>query len=234
MLLIKKSLSSPLFKTDMLSITNFRRHYLSLTTVLLILTPALSGNILSLDFLKGQKKSLKTWHSKGHRKAKGIKMKISYPAKWEAKEHTRPNILHKFVGYSASGVDLVTLTTKTLPSPYNRILTRPEKTELLAKDSAKDMLPVGATLLSHKITKIDGEMCAMAEFLYTTERVGGKFGQKGLVFIIPRPGTLLLVNCATIAGIEGGFSGLNNQYAKLKNLFLSIGSSCVFVDKWEE
>lgn len=185
----------------------------------------------TVDFAKGQKK---TWASKDHPKAKGIKMKISYPSGWQAKEGTRPNILHKFVGKSASGMDVVTLTTRSLPEPYNRELTDDEKNEVLARDVVTEMLPEGAKVLSHKITKIDGEMCAMAEFVYVTERVGIKIAQKGMVFVIPRRGTLLLVQCATGADAANGLAGLNARYASVQKLYMLIGASCVFVDKWEE
>ena len=183
------------------------------------------------DFTNGQKK---TWTSKDHPKAKGINMKISYPAGWQAKEGTRPNILQKFVGTSASGMDVVTLTTRSLPAPFDRELTDDEKEEILGRDVVAEMLPEGAKILSHKVTKIDGEMCAMAEFLYITERVGIKIAQKGMVFVIPRPGTLLLVQCATGADAANGLAGLNTRYASVRKLYMLIGASCVFVDKWEE
>ena len=96
------------------------------------------------------------------------------------------------------------------------------------------MLPEGAKLLSQKITKIDGEMCAMAEFLYVTERVGIKIAQKGMVFVIPRPKTLLFVQCATGADAANGLAGLNARYASVQKLYMLIGASYVFVDKWEE
>lgn len=185
----------------------------------------------AVDFAKGQKR---TWSSKDHAKAKGIKMKISYPSGWQAKEGTRPNILQKFVGKSASGMDVVTLTTRSLPAPFDRELTDDEKKEVLARDVVTEMLPEGAKILSHTVTKIDGEMCAMAESLYITERVGIQIAQKGMVFVIPRPGTLLLVQCATGVDAANGLAGLNARYASVQKLYMLIGASCVFVDKWEE
>lgn len=186
---------------------------------------------LAVEFAKGQKR---TWTSKDHPKAKGLKMKISYPSAWQAKEGTRPNILQKFVGASPSGMDVVTLTTRSLPPPFDGELTNDEKEELLERDVVTEMLPEGAKIFSHKITKIDGEMCAMAEFLYIAERVGIKIAQKGMVFVIPRPGTLLLVQCATGADTANGLAGLNTRYASVQKLYMLIGASCVFVDKWEE
>ena len=87
---------------------------------------------LAVEFAKGQKR---TWTSKEHPKAKGIKMKICYPSGWQAKEGTRPNIRQEFVGKSASGMDVVALTTRSLPAPFDRELTDDEKKEVLARDA---------------------------------------------------------------------------------------------------
>lgn len=183
------------------------------------------------EFAKGEKK---TWVSKDHPKAKGIKMKISYPASWKAEEGNRPNILQKFSGNPSPIMDVVTLTTRSLQAPYNRELTIDEKNSVLSKDSVKDILPDGSEMLSHKITKIDGEVCAMIEFHLLSERVGIKIGQKGIIYVIPRPGTLLLVQCSAIGNATNGLAGIEAYYERIKNLYLLIGSSCIFVDKWEE
>jgi hypothetical protein len=183
------------------------------------------------DFTNGQQV---TWTSKDHPKAKGINLKISYPSSWKAAEGTRPNILQKFVGKSATGMDFMALTTRSLPAPFDKELTAAEKKEFLARDVVAEMLPEGAKMLSYQMTKIDGETCAMAEFLHITERVGMKIAQKGMVFVIPRPGTLLLVQCATGVDAANGLAGLDARYSSVRNLYLLIGSSCVFVDKWEE
>ena len=149
-------------------------------------------------------------------------------------DYTRPNILQKFVGKSASGMDVVTLTTRRLPEPFDRELTADEENQLLAKDVVVEMLPEGAKMLSYKVTKVDGEACAMMEFLHIGERVGIKIAQKGIVFVIPRPGALLLVHCMTGADAANGLALLDRRYERVKNLYLLIGASCVFVDKWEE
>jgi len=183
------------------------------------------------EFAKGQKLS---WSSKNHAKSKGINMKISYPATWTAAEGTRPNIVQKFTSNRGKGMDMVMLLTRTLPAPYDRELTAEEKNEILAKDVAVDMLPEGSKLLSHKLTKIDGETCAMIEFSTVGERAGVKIAQKALFFIIPRPGTLLFIQCLSGADASKGMEELDTRFESVKMLYVLIASSCVFVDKWEE
>lgn len=175
-----------------------------------------------------------TFSTKGHEKAKGMKFKVSYPSSWQAAEGSRPNIVQKFIGKSTSGMDMVTLTTKSLPPPFDKKLTPEETKEILSKDVVIEMLPSGSKILSHKITKIDGEPCAMAEFIFVTERVGIKIAQKGMVFVIPRPGNLLLIQCASGGDATKGMKDIDERYLKTKSLFTLIGASCVFVDKWEE
>lgn len=206
---------------------------------LIIFTTILNFGISSLyadqnqvaEFTKGQKLS---WTSKNHAKSKGINMKISYPTTWTAAEGTRPNIVQKFVSNAGKGMDMVMLLTRNLPAPYDRALTEEEKNELLAKDTAVEMLPEDSKLLSYKLTKIDGETCAMVEFLAVSERAGMKIAQKGLFFIIPRPGTLFFIQCLSGADASKGMEELNARYESVKMLYILIASSCVFVDKWEE
>lgn len=185
----------------------------------------------TVEFAKGEKL---TWTSKDHPKAKGIEMQISYPSTWKAAEGTRPNILQKFVGRSETGMDMMSITTRTLPAPFDKELSPEEKNEVLSEEGVTEMLPPDGKLLSHKITKIDGEPCAMVEFLVVSERAGMKIAQKGMFFAIVRPGTLILIQIATGADATKGMDALNARYESVKPLYTMIGSSCVFVDKWEE
>ncbi len=173
------------------------------------------------------------WDSTGHEKAKGIRMKISYPPTWKAAEGSRPNIVQKFVSDSGRGMEMVILQTKALPKPYDRDLTEKEKQEVVSRDVAKEFVPGGGRLLSHKVTKIDGEACAMIETEMVGERVGLKIGQKMLTFIIPRKGVLLMIQCSTGGDASSGFKEINKHYEEVKPLFLLISSSCVLTEKWK-
>ena len=182
----------------------------------------------SLEIAEGWKK---VFPSKGHAKAKGLNIKIFYPSSWKQTEGTRPNILQKFQGANIKD-GMVMLITKALPAPYNRKLTAAEKNELVSEEVTKGFIPDGAKFISHKITKIDGEIAAMFEYEMIGERVGYSIGQKTLSFIIPHNGTILLIQCATGGDASKGMEATRNRYRAAKPLFTLIASSCVFVDKW--
>lgn len=172
------------------------------------------------------------WDSTGHEKAKGIRMKISYPRTWKAAEGSRPNIAQKFVSDAGRGMEMVGVQTMALPKPYDRDLTQKEKQEMVSRDMVKDYIPDGGRLVSHKVTKIDGEVCAMIEYELVTERIGLKLGQKLLTFIIPRKGVVLMIQCTTGGDASSGFDAINKHYEEVKPLFLIISSSCVLTEKW--
>ena len=184
----------------------------------------------SLEMSEGWKK---VFPSKGHAKAKGLNMKISYPSSWKQTEGTRPNILQKFQGANIQD-GMVMLITKALPAPYNRKLTAAEKNELVSEEVTKEFIPDGAKFISHKITKIDGEIAAMFEYEVMVERVGYSIGQKILSFIIPHNGTLLMIQGATGGDASKGMTAIRKRYLAAKPLFTIIASSCIFVDKWEK
>jgi hypothetical protein len=173
------------------------------------------------------------WDSTGHEKAKGIRMKISYPRTWKAEEGSRPNIVQKFTSDSGRGMEMVLVQTKALPKPYNRELSEKEKQEAVSREMAKGFIPNGGRFVSHKVTEIDGEVCAMIEFEVLREQIGLQIGQKMLTFIIPRKGALLMIQCSTGGDASSGFEAINKHYEEVKPLFLLISSSCVLTEKWK-
>lgn len=173
------------------------------------------------------------WDSSGHEKAKGIRMKISYPRTWKASEGSRPNIVQKFASDGGLGKEMVMILTRALPKEFDRELTEKEKQELFSRDSVKQFLPDGGRFISHKFTKVDGEVCAMVESEHVTERVGLKIGQKSLTFVIPHGNAVVLIHCLTGGNASAGFETINKQYNGAKGLFLLISSSCVLTKKWK-
>lgn len=183
------------------------------------------------DLFRNGEKSV--WDSTGHEKAKGIRMKISYPRTWKAVEGSRPNIIQKFTSESGRGMEIVIIQTRALPKPYDRDLAENEKQEIVSLDMAKEIIPNGGRFVSHKITKLDGEVCAMVEYEIVSERVGLKIGQKILTFILPWKGVLLMIQCSAGGDASAGFDAINRRYEDVKPLFLLISSSCVLTEKWK-
>lgn len=185
----------------------------------------------ALEFTEGWKQK---FLSKGHAKSKGMNITISYPKSWLKAEGQRPNILQKFAPNTNAPMIGVMLQTVELPKDLNRKLNQEEQKELASLELTKMFLPEKATIVSHKITKLDGQICSMTEYTLTAERAGIKIGQKMLTFIIPFNGKLLLINCSSGGEASNGYGEINDRYKKAKPLFLLISSSCVFTDKWKK
>ncbi len=184
----------------------------------------------SLEMAEGWKK---VFPSKGHAKAKGLNIKIFYPSSWKQTEGTRPNILQKFQGANVR-MDWSCLIRKLCQPLSTESSLQAEKNELVSEEATKEFMPDGAKFISHKITKIDGEIAAMFEYEVTIERVGFSIGQKYLHFTIPHNGIILSILCATGGDAAKGMEAIRNRYRAAKPLFTLIASSCVFVDKWEK
>lgn len=207
---------------------------ISITLICLWSLSAVAGPKEDFELFRNGEKLV--WDSTGHVKAKGVRMKISYPRTWKAAEGNRPNIVQKFIGDPVRGISMmVMIQTRSIPGFAE--MTEKERqelrTEFLSRDTAKEFVSEGDRLISHKVTKIDGEPCAMIEFEVSTERVDLKIGQKMLAFIIPRKDVLLMVQCATGGDVSTGFDAINKHYEEVKPLFLLISSSCVLTDKWD-
>jgi hypothetical protein len=171
------------------------------------------------------------WDSTGHEKAKGIRMKISYPRTWRAVEVSQSNVVQTFTCDSGREMAAVMILTRLLPEPYDRELTESEKQEFVSRDVAKEFVTEPGRFVSHQVTKIDGEVCAMIESEFVTERGGLKIGQKVLTFLLPRKGVLLSIQCAVGGDASTGFAAINKFYEEVKPLFLLISYSCVLTEK---
>jgi len=182
------------------------------------------------SFLLGEKA---TWDSTGHSKAEGVRLKISYPRSWGAKEGNRPHILQKFASDAGKGMEIVMVQVRPLPAPYNRALSEEEKKEAISRDVVSELAP-GESLLSYETTRIDGEPCAMIETEKTTERAGFTIGQKMLTFFVPLNGAILSLQFAVGGDAKNGFQQIRQRYEETKPLFLLVASSCILTDKWKK
>lgn len=171
--------------------------------------------------------------SRGHEKSKGIKMKISYPITWEAAEGSRPNVMQKFIGKDGTGLDMLILTTRSLPADFSR-LSAEDASSILTLDVIKEMMPDETAISNYKLTKLDSLVAGMADFSHITERAGIKIGQKGLVFAVIHDGSLILIQCATGGDATNGWESIDKRFKRMRELYRLIGSSAVFVTQWEE
>jgi hypothetical protein len=183
------------------------------------------------SFLLGEKAS---WDSTGHPKAKGIRMKISYPKTWAADEDNRPHIAQMFTSEAGRGLELFMVLIKPLPEfPYGDYvaLNKEEKKEVL-REIAMLGAPEGGRLLSFDVTQIEGEDCAMYESEHVGGRAGMTIGQRMLTFAIPREGALLLLQGSVGGDATNGLEEIGRRYVVTKPLLQQIAASCVLTDKY--
>ena len=77
----------------------YRWLLLKITTTLLIYMffhPGLAIALPAADIAAFKDKRVKSFSTSGHSKAKGISLRLKYPATWPAEEAERPNIVQKF------------------------------------------------------------------------------------------------------------------------------------------
>lgn len=171
--------------------------------------------------------------SKDHVKSKGIKMKISYPITWDAAEGARPNVMQKFIGKDGTGLDMMILTTRSLPSEFAK-LSKEDISSILTLDVVRELMPDQTELTDYKLTKLDNVDAGMGVFSHVTERAGIKIGQKGIVFVVIQDSSLILIQCATGGDATNGWDSINRRFERMRGLYRLIGSSAVFVTQWEE
>jgi hypothetical protein len=183
------------------------------------------------SFLLGERA---TWDSTDHPKARGMRIKISYPKSWAAEEASRPNTAQQFTSESGRGLEMLMVQIRPLPEfRYDEYakLSKEERNQAL-EEVADAFASEGMRLVSHKVTQIDGEDCLMVEYEYSGQTAGMAIVQKLLSFIIPRDGALLILAGSVGGDGDSGFAGIEKRYAATKPLLQQIAASCVLTDKW--
>jgi len=169
----------------------------------------------------------KTWNSSGIPEANGMKMTISYPKNWREEPGDRVGVAKKFVS-SEAGESMIVLITKIADTS----ITEEEKKQVLSKDLAGKVIPSGATLISHALTKIDGEDCAMIECDLVTEHAGIQIGQRILMFMLIWKDYAIIIQTSA-GGPLSKFDETKIRFKKAKPVFMALAASCIITDKWE-
>ena len=180
----------------------------------------------TLEFTSGE---ITTWKSKGHKKAKGVDVKISIPKSWENVEGNRPNILQKFSPKRKSSHTRIALQTIDVGEQ----LAEEDIAEMNTKEFCSLIIGEEAEILSHQATKLNGVDCSMFEYTLTQEQLGVKIGLKILGFMIPQGKTILFVACSAGGNATSGYDQINKRYSESKLLFVSIVNSFVFEGRWK-
>jgi hypothetical protein len=163
------------------------------------------------------------FRSTNHPKAGGLDFTISYPLSWTAKEGKRPHIVQMFVSPDPGEFFNITVLDLETQDPL-------ADDHTISKDGMRALLPSGAEMVSHSVTKLDGEKCGMTECIFSSERAGIRMEMRSVYFVVPIKGKVII-----LAGSVGGLSGsldLAAKYVSAKPRLLSIAASLVLMDKW--
>ncbi len=156
-------------------------------------------------------------------KAGGLDFSVSYPSNWTSKEGKRPHIVQMFVAPDPGEFFTVTVLDQQ-PNGQSA------NDEFISKDGMMALLPGGAEMISHTITKLDGEKSGMTECVFKNERAGIKMEMRAVYFAVPIKDKLII-----LTGSVGGLAGnpdLITKYAVARPRLLGIAASLVLLDKW--
>jgi hypothetical protein len=164
-----------------------------------------------------------TFNAAGHPKARGITFTIAYPPTWDAREGKRPHVVQMFVSPDPSeflhvSVDDLENSDKTTHAAA------------VSKEGIKSLLPETAQLLTHTLTKLDGEVCAMCECIGKIERAGITLEERVLLFVVPHQGKVIVL-WGAIAGLAGS-SELPEKFLAAKPRFQGIAATLFLPEKW--
>lgn len=180
------------------------------------------------EFLEG---SHTTFSTKGHAKAKGVNLTITYPNSWAAAEGERPNIVQKFVSEGGRGLEMAMISTKELPLPPGTVLTTEDLNELFAPTELRQMLPSGAIFVDARSTQIEAEPAGILEYTMRADRAG--------MTILIHAWTLNFLSGNTLVQVHFQVGGpatserdVARRMAAFKPLFTLMANSIVLPDKW--
>lgn len=174
------------------------------------------------EFANGQKTKFST---AGHAKAKGVKMTISYPNSWAAKEADGPNIVQKFMGSSYKGAQAVMIQTTSLPGGTTP--TDEDVKDALTESALKELLPKGATFISARPTQIAGRPAGTLEFSVQREARGIVIEMHCVYYTFFSGSTMVQVQCQ-VGGAKGIAKAPKEQMEAFRPLFTQIADSISF------
>jgi hypothetical protein len=160
-----------------------------------------------------------SFQTDGTGKSQGLKIKLSVPSSWKIKEGTRPHIVKNF---SAPTVPVFcTLTIDTWKGSGKNSITESE-----LRDFAKSLTKI----ISTKLLKVDGLSSGEIVFENTTERPVGTIFMKGIEYVIPYNGKVIVVLYSVGSTNKQDTDKYYNDY---ESLFKGLASTTAILSQWE-
>lgn len=168
--------------------------------------------------------------SSGHLKSKGAAFTMKYPKNWVEREGERPNVVKKIEYSEAKETVVVLVITKALPADMK--MTRQDVEAFLTPSEMKAVVPDGATYVSGRSTKIEGEPAGILEYTASGERAGVKSKMHVVSLIFFQGNTMVQVQF-TVGALESEVIGLNAAATAWKPVFQAMINTIIFPNKWK-
>lgn len=159
---------------------------------------------------------------KGHKKSKGVNLKIKQPVDWELKEGDRPNVVKKFV----NGTNTYLIMVKN----NMMFFSRKESLDLLKDEEYVNEIIAGsisflkeAEIINHKVITIDKYPALEFTFKGKAERMGYELNMIMKNWVIFYEDKIVFLQC---------ISSNSNEFNTLESFYNSITNTVIFSDQY--
>jgi len=197
-------------------------------STLLSVHPRLAENP-GLELSSGWKQTFRT---KGHPKAKGVDLSISFPASWSRREGHRPNIIQFFQSGAGYGPIMCNLMVKDIPLPRGHKLSKKELQEFFQPNVLKDIVPEGGTFIDAKSIVLEGAPAGMLISDQTTHRLDISLKMRMTQFITIHGKSMIFVQFMVAKGPNSDES-LDQLQEKYLPTYRAIANTLVLNDKYK-
>ncbi|MGH8071039.1 MAG: hypothetical protein ACRERE_38570 [Candidatus Entotheonellia bacterium] len=170
--------------------------------------------------------------TKDHLKAKGVDIRIRYPASWQSREGERPNIIQKFMSENGRGSEMFLLMVKEIPLPSGYTLTEQELAEFFVERELRNTVPQGSKFISAKSIVLDNHKGGMVIFDQAMQRLDMTVTMRNIQFITIDRNKMIFVQCM-VSILSGNEDDLTERFNRFEPLFKMIANSFIILDQYK-
>lgn len=200
----------------------------SIRSTLLSAHPRYSKN-QALELADGWKQTFRT---KGHTKAKGVDVSVSFPASWSKREGNRPNVVQFFRSGAGHGSLICTLLIRDLSLTDDYELTNSEIKEFFKPEELQRSTPAGAIFVDAKEIVLEGSPAGILVFDQTQQRLDVKFTMRMTQFVVIHGHAMVFLQFAFAKMPDSGqtLEELQNQF---RPTIMAIANTYVWNDLYK-
>ena len=180
------------------------------------------------DLADFKAKRVSIYDTKGHPKAKGLRITIPYPISWVTEEGQRPNIVQKIK--TSEGKYLISTTIYIKQAPTNTGYTSAQINSEQFRKNLVDGLGTTCTYLNSGATQIEGENAFWVILLQQLSTPTVNIDMLSLSYYVISDGKLIIVGHSV-----GGATNdpkLKDIFDAYTPIFQLMTTGIIFPDKW--